>query len=256
MRPPTSNELMELLVRDLLAGRESGDRLPSERETAGRFGVSRPVVREALRALQERGLVEILPGRGTFVRGPSADDLARPMDRLLRDQATPRDLVEARTMLECRTAQLAAERATDADVARIACAYEAFESAASVHDRVRADLAFHGAIAVAAHNPVLDTMFRSISTFVIELMLRSLSDPEVVAKGAPYHGKVLVAIRRRDPKRAGAAMVAHVELAAALYGADYDRSLESLARNHSAFLDTYRPDRQEERTCRSPQSRP
>lgn len=245
MRPPTSAELMEFLVQDLLTGRESGSRLPAEREVASRYGVSRPVVRETLRALQERGLVEILPGRGTFVRRLSADDLARPMDRLLRGRVTPRDLVEARAMLEGRTAQLAAERATDADVALINSAYEAFESASSLTDRVRADLAFHGAIAAAAHNPMLDTMFRSISVFVQEMMLRSLSDPEVVAKGTPYHGKVLAAIRRGDPKRAGASMVAHVELAAVLFGADYDRSLESLARHHSTFPDTHRPDRQE-----------
>jgi GntR family transcriptional repressor for pyruvate dehydrogenase complex len=230
MRPPSSSELTEILAQDLLTARKPGSRLPSEREITGRYGVSRPVVREALRALQERGLVEIVPGRGTFVRDPTANDLARPMDRLLRSQATPRDLVEARTMLECRAAQLAAERATEEDLDRIAKAHAAFESATTVLDRARADIAFHGAIARASHNPVLDTMFRAISIFVIELMLRSLDDPDVVAKGAPYHGHVLDAIRRGDGESARAAMEAHILLAEKLFGADYDVPLESIAR--------------------------
>jgi GntR family transcriptional repressor for pyruvate dehydrogenase complex len=236
LRPPSSSELTEFLARDLLAGREPGERLPSEREIATRYSVSRPVVREALRALQERGLVEIMPGRGTFVRGLTANDLARPMDRLLRNQATPHHLVEARTMLEGRAAELAALRATPEDLTEIVKAYEAFEAADSILDRVRADIAFHAAIARASHNPVLDTMFRSVSIFVIELMLRSLDDPEIVAKGAPFHGDVLAAIQRRDPVAAREAMEAHVMLAEQLFGDDFDASLESLARRKVHLL--------------------
>lgn len=224
--------LLERLTSELLeGGAKPGAKLPSERQLSERFHISRPVVREVLRELQERGLVEISPGRGTFVRSVGALDAGRLVEVLYRrGQTTPRQLVEARAMLEGQAARLAAERATDDDVAAMRRALEGFDSASGVIGRAKADIAFHSLVARASHNPVLDIMFGSISGLVFEQMLRSLDDPEVAARGVPYHRQVLEAIERRDASAAEAAMTGHLELAHHTYGSDLDESLERIAK--------------------------
>jgi GntR family transcriptional repressor for pyruvate dehydrogenase complex len=235
---PSRVELLARLEEEILTGRvEAGCKLPSERELADRFGISRPVVREALRGLVERNLIEVLPGRGAFVRAARATDAAAGMDALLRRrQPTPRDLVEARTMLEATTASLAATRATAADRAGLADALDRFDHATGVLEQARYDLAFHVAVARAAHNPVVETMFGAITGLTIELMLRSLADPEVTRVSVPYHREILAAIQERDPDRARTAMIDHLEVASSTYGEDFDRSLESVARRELARL--------------------
>src|SRR5215213_6954504 len=101
-RAMTRAALADHLEEQILAGNLAvGAKLPSERQLAERFGLSRPLVREALRGLVERRLVEVEPGRGAFVRGAHATDAAHELGLLVRRHpATPRQLVEARTMLE------------------------------------------------------------------------------------------------------------------------------------------------------------
>ena len=215
----------------------AGTRLPSERQLAERYGVSRPIVREALRTLVERGLVEVLPARGSFVRGARPTDAAGVLDaHYRRSQATPRDLVEARTMLECTAAALAAERATADDLEQIDAALARFDRASSVVERARYDLVFHLAVARAAHNPVIETMFGSITGLTVELMLRSLSDRAVTDASVPYHTEIRDAIGARNPQRARQAMMQHLTVATRFYGEDYETSLESLAQRHLARL--------------------
>lgn len=230
--------LAAYLEEQILAGAmPAGSKLPSERELTERFGVSRPIVREALRMLAERGLVEIRPGRGSFVRGARATDAAGVLDAFYRrSQATPRDLVEARTMLECTAAALAAERATVGDLEQVDAALARFDRAASVVERARYDLVFHLAIARAAHNPVIETMFGSIAALTVELMLRSLSDRAVTDASVPYHAEIRDAIDGRDPDRARRAMAEHLAVASRFYGADYETSLENLAQRHHTRL--------------------
>jgi GntR family transcriptional repressor for pyruvate dehydrogenase complex len=208
-----------------------GTKLPSERRLAERYGVSRPIVREALRSLVERDLVEIHPARGAFVRHARATDAAGRLDAIYRrSQATPRDLVEARTMLECAAVELAAERATPEDLDAVARALAAFDRAATVVEQARYDMAFHLAIARAAHNPVIETMFGSITALTVELMLRSLGDPDVARISIPIHRAIDRALRDRDAARARAAMARHLAVAASHYGDDYDRTIETVAR--------------------------
>jgi GntR family transcriptional repressor for pyruvate dehydrogenase complex len=208
-----------------------GTRLPSERELAARFGASRPVVREVVSALVERGLVEVVAGRGTFVREPHPMDVARPLTHLFRRQrATPRQLVSARRVLESEAAVEAVEHADGADLDRMASAVTALEAARSPLERAVWDIRFHLALARASHNPVIVTMLSSIAPLSLELMLRSMDDRRVSAASLPFHRRVLEAIQTRDPEAAHAAMVAHMDSGARLYGLDYDRSLDEVVR--------------------------
>jgi GntR family transcriptional repressor for pyruvate dehydrogenase complex len=224
--------LADQVAQELSAGAlTAGDKLPSERELAVRWSVSRPVVREVLRSLEERGLIVVSPGRGAFVREPTATDVVRPLDSLFRRrQATPRDLVEARTMIEPRAAALAAERAEPADLEAMSRALTAFNDSTALIDRARWDVAFHAAVVRGSHNPVIETLFASIATLTLELMLRSLGDPTVSREGVPLHQEVFAAIRDRDPERARDAMSGHLLVAVRLYGNDLDRSLDLIAR--------------------------
>lgn len=228
----TRESLAAFLEEQILQGALAvGAKLPSERQLADRYGVSRPIVREALRTLAERDLVEVRPGRGSYVRDARGGVTVGRLDALYRrTQATPRDLVEARTMLECTAAALAAERATEADRRVIETTLTEFDRARGVIEQTRYDMAFHLAVARAAANPVIETMFASIASLTVELMLRSLSDPTVRRISAPYHRQVADAIQARDPEGARTAMAEHLAVASRLYGEDYDRSIESVAR--------------------------
>ena len=234
----TRASLAEHIEQQIVAGRMApGAKLPSERRLAERFGVSRPVVREALRSLVERDLVEVHPARGAYVRRARASDAAQRLDALFRRrQVTPRHMVEARTMLECTAAALAAERATPADLAALAAALAGFDRAVGLVEQARADLTFHLTIARAARNPVIETMFGSITGLAVELMLRSLADPAVAGAALPYHRAIVDAIRDRDPAGAREAMASHLAVATRLYGEDLDRNLETVARRELARL--------------------
>jgi GntR family transcriptional repressor for pyruvate dehydrogenase complex len=228
-----SRDALASLLEDELVGNGArpGTKLPSERQLAIRFGVSRPLVREAMRSLVERGLIEILPGRGAFVRAIRMSDAARPLDALYRRQnATPRDLVEARLMLEREAAGLAAERAEPDELEAMERVLTRFDRTGDLIERARCDISFHALIARMSHNPVIETMFSSIASLMFELMLRSLSDPAVSREGLPYHREIADAIRKRDSDRARQAIEGHLMIARRLYGQDLDRGLDLVAR--------------------------
>lgn len=232
----TRDELAQALENDIVAGRiPVGAKLPSERQLAERYGMSRPVVREALRMLVERRLVEIHAGRGAFVRHAQSGDAASQMNVLFRrKQVTARDLVEARSMLECTAAGMAAVRATADDLRFMEEVLAELDRASDVVDQTRCDLAFHYAVTRAARNPVVESMFASVAQPMVELMLRSLLDTDVRNEALSLHHEIVDAIRAGDAKRARRAMAAHLEVAARFYGEDLDRNVERVARREIA----------------------
>jgi GntR family transcriptional regulator, transcriptional repressor for pyruvate dehydrogenase complex len=230
--PRTSSDgIVAALADRVLSGAlVAGDRLPSERQLAVEFGASRPMVREALRALTERGLIRVEPARGAFVRGDAGSWPYPPLDLEYRRRGTTaRQLSETRSMLEAEAAALATEHATATDLAALEAALRRIEVSATPLDRVRNDLAFHAAIVTASHNPVIETMFSSILGLTVELMVRSAGDAEIVRQSNPYHRIAFEAIRDKDTAAARAAIRAHLAIASSTYGEDYDRSLETTA---------------------------
>jgi len=143
---------VRLLIRD---GRlQSGDRLPPERDLAEQFRVSRPSVREALRALESRGLIEIRAGEGAFIRDISVDTLIEPLALvILPHREAVGELFEARRLLEPAIAALAARRATREELVEMERILED-QSKEVVQGRtgVTQDTALHAAIAHSAHN--------------------------------------------------------------------------------------------------------
>jgi GntR family transcriptional regulator, transcriptional repressor for pyruvate dehydrogenase complex len=205
-----------------------GSQLPSERELAIEYGVSRPVIREALAGLVELGFIEIHPGRGSFVRGVKIDDLSGSLTRAATLAGiTARDLVVARLGLECSAAELAAQQ-SPRPVERLRATLHEHSVASSLQALADTDLAFHETVVAASGNPLLVLMFGAIRTQVHALMLRSHSDPNVQREGEPYHERIVQAIEDGRPTAARDLMREHLELALTLYGSDLDRPISEV----------------------------
>lgn len=213
-----SSRLYEQIVRQIeesiLKGElTAGSQLPAERDLAKQFGVSRTAVREAIKSLQEKGLVDAFPGRGTFVTNGTPNSMRRSLDRLVNsgDAAGQAYLVEVRDILEPEIAALAAVRASDQDLAAMQEAVDVMDGAAWDSDRyIEADLDFHLALAEAAENPIVLSLIDSIVGLLREQRLRIFRVDGGPDRGQHHHRRILEAIRRHDPVAARAAMQAHL----------------------------------------------
>jgi len=227
------SDLVSVLVEQIGRGDfAAGALLPSERVLAEEYGLSRSMVREALRTLSERRLIDIIPGRGSVVRQATVSDAVEHLIKIFdHSRVTPRFLIEARVMIETTAAGCAALRATSGEVDTIVRARRACDSADSLVERVSWDLAFHLAIVRAAGNPLVEVMFRAIQPYIVEILLRSLTDTEVTHRGLVFHERIATAIAERDREAATAAMQHHLTLGLTLFGPDIDRNLNLVARD-------------------------
>lgn len=225
------SHLEDLIVREELA---AGSKLASERQLSEQYGLGRPAVREALRRLEERGLLVVQPGRGSYV-SKARPTLGTASTELLmrRSRVTARQLARARLMLECETAALAAQNRTAEQLDQMKETLASIHTAPTVDEKADRDLAFHEQIAESSGNTVLQIMFGSIRMLTHDTMVRSLGDPDVAERGEPLHRDVLAAIERQDPDAARAVMAEHLKLAEDLYGADLDVPLADVLRRRS-----------------------
>ncbi|MCX7841281.1 MAG: FadR family transcriptional regulator [Anaerolineae bacterium] len=190
-----------------------GDRLPTERELAQQFRVSRTVIREAVKALREKGLVQSHPGRGTFVTDGTARAARQSLELMLGVSASgdATALMEVREILEPEIAARAAERATPEQIEAIRCVVTGMERALRDADAfVEGDLQFHLALAHATHNPLIPALLNPIVDLLREQRKRTFRRGGA-AHGQYHHKKILAAIERRDAEAARAAMRAHLQ---------------------------------------------
>jgi GntR family transcriptional repressor for pyruvate dehydrogenase complex len=201
-------------IRGLVADGQlkSGDRLPPERDLAERFRVSRTSVREAMRALESTGFIEIRPGEGTFVRPVSLEDLVEPLARvMLAQREAVAELYEARRLLEPPIAALAAQRATPEECAELTRIIDdqAREVAAG-RTGLAQDAAFHAAIAHSAHNRAISRVVSALLDLLSQSREDSLQSPGRPRQSHGDHRRILAAIQARDPGAAEAAMLGHL----------------------------------------------
>ena len=207
-------QIVQQIEESILKGELSeGSQLPAERDLAKQFGVSRTAVREAIKALQEKGLVDAFPGRGTFVTNGTSNSMRRSLDRIIKSGEPDgwAYLVEVREILEPEIAALAAVRATDQDLATMREAVDLMDNARGNSDAfIEADLDFHLALAEAAANPIVLSLIDSIVGLLREqrlLIFQIAGGPE---RGQHHHRSILEAIQRHDSQGARAAMQAHL----------------------------------------------
>lgn len=190
-----------------------GSRIPTERELGEQFGVSRTVIREALKALSERGLVEIRPGRGTFVSDPGTGALKEPMRLFFqRSKISYENLVEARRVLEIEVAGLAAERARPEQVERLRIAIAEMDSyMGDAEGYSRADQDFHATMAQATQNQMFPMLMESIAGLLHESRKLIFEVEGAPSRGQRYHRALLEAVQLRDPALARKVMREHLD---------------------------------------------
>jgi GntR family transcriptional regulator, transcriptional repressor for pyruvate dehydrogenase complex len=190
---------------------EPGDLLPPERVLAAQLNVSRSILREALRVLTHKGLVRVVAGRGAFVDTPSGRAVAESLSLLLQlRRVSLLELCDVRILIEPELAALAAERATEADAARLAEWIQALaDSRQGGPRRIEADLGFHHAIALIARHSLLQAIVEAVREPVIQTMQLSMQ-PRLIEASEGQHRAVLAAIRARDAEAARAAMWGHL----------------------------------------------
>jgi len=180
---------------------EPGTRLPKEAELAERFRVSRIVIREAMKILEERGVVEVRAGRGTMTVAPTPERVKASLLRLFRDQPIPtlsemERMMELREVLEETVAGLAAVRATPEDLQRISAALaDMADTGKSVEETIEADLRFHIAVSEAAHNRFFDMVIEPLTQVFVQQI--KLTDSYTV--GVDLHSQVFDKIAKGDP---------------------------------------------------------
>jgi GntR family transcriptional repressor for pyruvate dehydrogenase complex len=203
-------------IQDLIVARslQPGDKLPSERELADQLGISRTVVREAIRTLNVRGLVKVKPGCGTYVEAITPEAALASIELLLRLRHTPEqlgNLYEIRRMVETEVAGLAAERATKEDLSALEEALDAMVVARDDPELfTQHDLDFHSALARATHNDLFSTLLSPIANLWLEVILISYHAPGAAQQGIDHHRKILAALQDRNRERARRAMYAHI----------------------------------------------
>jgi GntR family transcriptional regulator, transcriptional repressor for pyruvate dehydrogenase complex len=186
--------------------------LPSERQLCEGLQVSRTVIREAIKALESRGLVRVEQGRGMIVQEPQLGPLTDALRLLIRRREhLVDDLLELRKILEVHMVVRAAERRTEANIKNMERFLEEMrKNPNKSQGYASADLEFHMEIARATQNPVLLVLLEPLSDLSIKSREDSYLGPKVVKLRAQQHEEILTCIRHRDGKGAQAAMSKHL----------------------------------------------
>lgn len=206
-----ANEIEETILTGVFT---IGSRLPSEQELADQFEVSRNVVREGLKILQERGLIETVTGSGAFVAQPNGSATSSALGRYLRligAFSSIRGLYEARRILESWNARLAAERAQTSDLEMLAACLERMRRhSGAVAQWVEADLEFHLTLARATGNPFLRVLLEPLVDNLREVILEGFLVPGAVETGLRAHETLLSYIQQGDAEGAATTMIEHL----------------------------------------------
>jgi GntR family transcriptional repressor for pyruvate dehydrogenase complex len=219
----TADEAVRQIEFLLLDGvLSSGDRLPGERELAEQLSISRPVLRDALKMLEARGLIVSRHGGGTYVADLIGQVFSRPVAELVaRHERSTRDYLEYRRELEGYAASLAASRATKADRDGLAIIIERLKRAHEASDfgqEFDGDLDLHNAIGEAAHNIILMHTLRACYKLLAEGIFfhrRLILDlPGAREKILQQHEAIVAAILAGDADGARAASEQHIDYVA------------------------------------------
>ena len=188
-----------------------GERLPSERDLAVNLGCSRTSLRDALRDLQLKGLVERRPGRGTIVVDPQQRNFeGRLLEKLDSGQRQILEIMDLRSVIEPSIAARAARRATKLDITALQEILAEMESG-DLDSAADFDVAFHSRIAQATHNPILVQLIKDSSKWIDKTRRQYLFSDKRKARSLAAHHEILDAIAAHDDEAAFAAMSRHIE---------------------------------------------
>jgi GntR family transcriptional activator of glc operon len=213
-----AERIEQLIVDGVLRG---GQALPSERRLCEKLAVSRSALREGLRILRGRGIIDTAQGRGSYVAQLSGNNDATPLMHLFSSQPrTLYDLLEVRAVLEAESARLAALRGTEADFILLRRRYEEMLAAhgedqdADPRRHAHLDHAFHRALCEASHNPVLVHTLQSLTDLMLSTVFASVNNlyhrPPQKRQIDRQHAKLFRAVMNRQPEQAQRAAREHI----------------------------------------------
>ncbi len=204
-----SNQLLSMIKEKQL---RPGDKLPPERELAAILQVSRPSLREALRALAIMNIIEIRQGDGTYVTSLDPGLLVEHLEFILSlDDSTFLQLLEARKIVEVGIASLAAQRITDVQIAELeTCQAKSVESVDDHEAFLEVDLELHEIITRAACNPFLKRFITSLSHLGLASRRRTARIPGVCEQSVKDHRKIVKELKAHDPEATSLAMLRHL----------------------------------------------
>jgi len=215
IRPTKIYEQVAEQIEQLILNGElrSGDRLPTERAFAEKFHVSRTAIREAMKLLEQKGLVEMRPGRGTRVIDGTMRAVRHSLGLMMRvgQRGNLLSLVEVRELLEPGIAAMAAERADEEEIATMREAIALMDEHLTCADSyIAADNSFHRTLARATQNPVVLSLVDSIVDLLSEQRKLIFMVPGGPERGQVHHKRLLDAILRHDGAAARETMYAHL----------------------------------------------
>lgn len=202
----------ELETRILNGAIDAGDQLPTEGELAELFGVSRTVIRDAVRGLTARGILDVRAGRGTIVLPPNDETTARLMlSQMMRSELSMGEVMDARATLDIQLVPLAGVRASEQQIEDVADAFGCFERAVDSDDEdalEQTHLEFHLALLAATDLPALQLMLRPLEQVII-LCSMPAADVYDDIWNLEQHRRILTALKARNPDKLRAALEAH-----------------------------------------------
>jgi len=204
------NRILDLVRTGML---RAGDRLPSERELIDILNISRPSLREALRALSMLGVVDTRHGGGAYITNLEARTLLAPLDFFLSlSRSNLADAFESRRIVEIEIVRKAAQNAMAEDVA-------ALEGMLSAHEKVLSDPVgfrildsrFHARLSAIAGNVVLERIAYGLYNMGLDIRRRATEDVALIRRSLGEHTKIVGAIAAKDAQAAADAMAAHLD---------------------------------------------
>ncbi len=228
-RTITRQELARSLERSIVTGELApGQKLPSERTLVADHGVGRSSIREAIRELAERGLVDIVPGRGTYVSRPSVADVASGVQRWAqRRGVTPHEVIDARHLIETEAAISAASIELGVNEGTIRALLDKLEKEVDPVVAAHLDMGFHQCFARASGNPMLELLLASLAPITTQFVL--LSHKFTLATRDKEHRAIMDAVAHQNKAAARSAINAHLSTGRALFSETYDLPIVTLS---------------------------
>ena len=220
-QPDRRDDSLPRALAQLIEGRvrarrfRPGSKLPAERELANQLGASRNVLREALRILETRGVVEVRYGVGTFVTEHAASShLTVPVAlHLEASQLAVEEITLARRVIECAIVEVAARARDDLDLQEMRGLLEATATAAEAGDAKRfieLDLAFHELLGSCTHNSILRQMQSELTRATATVRGIAIRTHDAMRAAMRFHGEILDALAMGDGETARAVMLLHL----------------------------------------------
>ena len=220
-----SEQIADQLEEEILSAARVGERLPSEQQLAERFEASRTVVREALKILRARGLIDSRTGSGAYTTRPDVQDLSHMVSRIIRmdGHMDYRSIYQVRICLETEAARSAALRAADADFDQLQAILNRLQNRnLGVLERRDMDFEFHRLLAHHSKNPLLELLVATMANVFKDVIKIGIFIEGGIDDAILRHQRILDALKQRDADLAERMMFEHLDQSRKNYESYYN----------------------------------